>query len=247
MMSLPLKTFALLAVLGTLTAASAPLRPAMYDDFRHYTLALTWQPGFCTTSSERCVAGQPRAPLIGLHGLWASRPQELIAENVPNRVWWRRGCDLFHHSDAAPPLSPAVARGIDAVMPHLPSSLLVHEYDKHVQCFEFDPNAFFATELAMRDAVDRSAFGAYLKRNVGRVVRHDDVVARFDEAFRVPNSTSLQLQCDRNDAGIQVLTQLWITIRRDRVAVFPAPSSLIDTETNQDTCPASFGIPGWSR
>jgi len=244
----------MLCIVGWLGAVAAVpagpvsvLRPAVYGDFGHYTFALTWQPGFCTTSRERCVARQPHAPLIGLHGLWASRPQRLVAQGVPRVEWWRRGCDLLHHSDAAPHLAPAVARRIDAVMPHLPASLLVHEYDKHVQCFGFDTNAFFATELAMRDAVVASPFGAYLRRNVGRIVRHDDVVAVFDRTFRIPHSTSLQLQCARNDDGAVVLTQFWITVRRQSVAAFPAPSSLMDTEPNQDTCPASFAIPAWPR
>ena len=131
-------------------------------------------------------------------------------------------------------------------MPHLRASLLVHEFDKHVQCFGYDPNVFFATELAMRDAVVGSPFGAYLVRNAGRVVRHDEVVATFDRTFHVPRSTALQLECARDDAGALVLTQLWITIRRTRVNTFPAPASLMNTEPSQDTCPGAFLVPRFS-
>jgi ribonuclease I len=235
-----------LAALGASLGASAPpLQPAVHGDFGHYTFALTWQPGFCTTSRERCVASQPRRPLIGLHGLWPSLPQALIVAGVRNPTWWRRGCDLFHHSDAAPRLRPAVSGELDAVMPHLRASLLVHEFDKHVQCFSYDANAFFATELTMRDAVVRSPFGAYLARNAGRVLRHGDVVATFDATFRVPGSTALQLECARDDAGALVFTQLWITIRRTRANAFPAPASLMNTAPSQDTCPTAFLVPSW--
>ncbi len=240
-----LGAIAALGASALLGASAAAPRPALHGDFGHYTLALTWQPGFCTTSPERCVASQPRRPLIGLHGLWPSRPQALIAAGVPRPTWWRRGCDLFRHSAAPPRLRPALAGELDAVMPHLPSSLLAHEFDRHVQCFGYDANAFFAAELAMREAVVRSPFGAYLVRSAGRVVRHDDVVARFDAAFRVPRSSALQLHCERDDRGAFVLTQLWITIRRTGANVFPAPSSLMDTQPSEDTCPRAFLVPPW--
>ena len=75
-----------------------------YGVVDHYTLALTWQPGFYGTGPG-CLSNQPRAPLIGLHGLWASRPQVPTARHVSDPIWWRSGCDLLHHSDAEPVLA----------------------------------------------------------------------------------------------------------------------------------------------
>jgi ribonuclease I (enterobacter ribonuclease) len=222
----------------------AALVPHAHGDFGHYTFALTWQPGICSTG-DGCLADQPRAPLVGLHGLWASRPQALIQAGVPNARWWSKGCDLYHTSDAPPPISAALRARLLAVMPHFPHSLLTHEYDKHVQCFGFDPTQFFSTELVMRNAVAAGPFGSYLVHEAGQTVAHAALTRAFTVAFATNQATSLQLQCDRDGAGREVLTQIWITVRANELAVFPRAASLMDATTNQDTCPASFVIPAW--
>jgi len=218
--------------------------PAQHGDFDHYTLALTWQPGICSTDTG-CRADQPKTPLIGLHGLWASTPRSLAASGVIDPQWWSKGCDYYHHSDDAPPLDPSLQAQLDAVMPHFTHSLLTHEYDKHVQCFGFDAAQFFTTALSMRDAVASSAFGTYLTGEAGQHVRHADVVRHFAAAFATTHPTALQLQCAENGAGDIVLTQFWITIATNEINAFPKPISLIATPTDQDTCPDSFLIPAW--
>lgn len=226
-------------------ATSTPLLPALHGDFDHYTFALTWQPGICSTD-EGCVAGQPRTPLIGLHGLWASRPQDLIRAGDTDPQWWSRGCDFYHHSSEAPPLDAALHQRLVDVMPYFATSLLTHEYDKHVQCFGFDPTLFFTTELAMRDAVVSSAFGAYLTQQAGKTVDHTAVVNAFDAAFSTAQNTSLQLQCGHDNAGRTVLTQFWITLHAAAVNDFPKPDAFMDTDPSQDSCPQTFLIPAWS-
>jgi ribonuclease I (enterobacter ribonuclease) len=218
--------------------------PAQHGDFDHYTFALTWQPGICSTD-RGCRADQPRTPLIGLHGLWASTPHSLAATGVVDPQWWSRGCDYYQHSDAAPPLDAALTAQLDAVMPHFTYDLLTHEYDKHVQCFGFDPTPFFETELAMRDAVASSSFGSYLVGQAGHLVKHDDVVRQFASDLATSHPTALQLQCAKTSAGEIVLTQFWITIPSGEINAFPKPQSLMDTPTNQDTCPPTFLIPAW--
>ena len=239
----------LMAALAALPLAAMPqsaLVPTQHGDFGHYTFALTWQPGICSTE-EGCTAEQPREPLIGLHGLWASRPKGLIDSGLPRTTWWSRGCDLYHHSSAPPPISAALDTRVESVMPHFAHSLLMHEYDKHVQCFGFDPTLFFTTELSMRDAVVRSPFGAYLMHQAGRAVKHGAVIADFEKAFATGHGASLQLQCGRNAQGQEVLTQFWITIKADALAAFPGSSSLMDATTVQDTCPGRFLIPAWPK
>jgi len=226
------------------TIAALVLAVPQHADFEHYTFALTWQPGMCQTD-EGCLPDQPKAPLIGLHGLWASLPRDLSSRGVVDRQWWSRGCDYYHHSSEPPALDPALQARIEAVMPHFAHSLLTHEYDKHVQCFGMDPAQFFQDELAMREAVVSSPFGAYLAQQAGHTVQHADVVAHFEHAFSTPHATALQLQCGKNAAGDVVLTQFWITIPSGELSAFPQPPSLMDTPTDQDTCPASFLVPNW--
>lgn len=234
-----------LALLTAGAAPAAPLRPARHADFGHYTFALTWQPGFCSTDGG-CLPGQPHTALIGLHGLWASRPQSLVRRGISAPQWWSRGCDYYHHSDRAPALPPATLLRLRAVMPRLETSLLTHEYDKHVQCFGFDPQTFFLTELRMRREVTQSDFGRYLTvQAMDHEVAHAAVTEAFTRAFGTDQPASLQLRCGRNRRGQIVLTQLWITLHADALPRFPRGGSLMNAPIPQDNCPARFRVPGW--
>jgi ribonuclease I (enterobacter ribonuclease) len=230
----------------TASASSKSLEPRRNGDFAHYTFALTWQPGYCATD-EGCAAGQPRDVLIGLHGLWASRPRGLIEGGVSAPEWWRRGCDLYHHSERAPPLSPATRDTLMRVMPHLPDSLLTHEYDKHVQCFGFDAETFFRTELWLRARIVDSAFGHYLMTVArGHRIERRQVMAVFKRAFGTRDRRALQLRCDKDRHGRPVLTQFWITFHANAIAAFPGPRALMDAPIPQANCPAVFYVPDWS-
>ncbi len=233
-----------LAALLVKPAAAAPLAPAVHADFSYYTFALTWQPGICSTN-EGCSADQPHTVLIGLHGLWASLPRSLSDRGVVAPEWWQRGCDYFGHTDASPPLDAALKGRLEAVMPHFTGDLLTHEYDKHVACFKFDSTQFFTTELALRDAVVGSRFGRYLLAHEGRDLAHRDLVDAFRTGFSTAAGASLQLRCERDAAGRDVLTQFWITIAADRLDAFPGRGSLIDAPIAQDDCPAQFHLPRW--
>ena len=234
-----------IGLLGVVGARAAPPTPSHYGDFAHYTFALTWQPGFCSTDGG-CLRDQPRAALIGLHGLWASRPQSLIRRGISDPQWWSRGCDYYRHSDSPPRLPAATLTQLNAVMPHLRVSLLTHEYDKHVQCFGFDPQTFFVTELNMRSEVAASAFGRYLTVTaLGHQVRRAAVIRAFTRDFGTDQSSSLQLRCGRNRRGQVVLTQLWITLYKGALARFPRDDSFMNAPTPQHNCPARFSVPDW--
>jgi ribonuclease I len=243
----------MLGLLAALGARAAPLQARLHGDFMHYTFALTWQPGFCGADGG-CLPDQPHTVLIGLHGLWASRPQSLIRRGISAPKWWSRGCDYYRHghspsdspSDSAPPLPPATLTRLNAVMPHLKDSLLTHEYDKHVQCFGFDPQNFFQTELRMRSAVTGSPFGRYLTATArGHEVRRAEVIQAFMRAFSTNQHSALQLRCERNQRGQVVLTQLWITLYRDALPRFPRGDSFMNAPIAQDNCPPRVQVPDW--
>ena len=216
-----------------------------FGDFDHNTLALTWQPGFCR-AGDGCLPDQPHGALLGLHGLWASRPSALVRRGVTERQWRQAGCDdLAPPTDAAPRLSPELGRRLAAVMPHLHPGLLRHEYDKHVACFGFAAETFFAHALLARDAVAFGPFGLWLRDQTGRVVRHADAIRAFARDLHSARPRVVQFRCDRDRAGRVVLTQVWITLRVDGLARFPAPETLADAPVSEDDCPASFGVPGW--
>ncbi|MGH8200358.1 MAG: ribonuclease T2 family protein [Steroidobacteraceae bacterium] len=235
----------LLGLLAVAAARAAPLQATQHADFTHYTFALTWQPGFCSTDGG-CLHTQPHSILIGLHGLWASRPQALIDRGISAAQWWRRGCDYYRHSDSSPQLPPATLRRLNALLPRLKDSLLRHEYDKHVQCFGFDAQTYFQTELRMHREVTQSAFGRYLTMTArGREVRRADMIQEFMRAFGTDQSSALQLRCGRDPQRRVVLTQLWITLHSDAVARFPRGGALMNAPIPQDNCPARFQLPDW--
>ena len=239
---------ALLAALALLCAGAGPtpLAPRRHGGFDHYTFALTWQPGFCLP--HPCAKDQPHVGL-GLHGLWASRPPALVRQGKPPPYWWAHGCDVFHKSDAPPPIPAKLRRAVLHVMPHLPRSLLTHEYDKHVQCFGFDAARFFETELKLRRQVARSAFGRHLAHLAGHRVRRQELVEAFQRAFHTPHPNAIQLRCEPDPAPGhgKVLTQLWLTIPAAKLAAFPRPEALMDARQHQDDCPATFRVPAWPR
>jgi ribonuclease I (enterobacter ribonuclease) len=244
-MPFDIRLLALALALAAAPAGAASLSPARHADFGHYTFALTWQPGFCGTDGG-CREDQPHDVLIGLHGLWASRPRSLIERGISAPQWWRHGCDYYHHSDRAPGLSPALLTRLQHLMPHLKDSLLRHEYDKHVQCFGFDAQRFFSTELRLRRRVVDSAFGRYLAVTArGREVRHSEVMRAFMRAFGTDQPSALQLRCGRNARGQVVLTQLWITLHADALPRFPRDGALMNAPIAQDDCPGGFRVPGW--
>ena len=233
------------ACLYASVSAASTLTPARHADFGHYTLALTWQPGFCRTDGG-CRPDQPETMLIGLHGLWASRPASLVASGISAPRWWRRGCDYFHHSNRAPKLSAPIMHSLNEAMPHLRHSLLKHEYDKHVQCFGFNTEHFFITALRMRRSIVASAFGRYMIRQArGRRVTRKHVIGAFMQAFHTRRQHALQLRCSKDRRGRTVLTQMWITLHAHAVADFPGRGSLMDAPIGQNSCPAQFLVPAW--
>jgi len=221
-----------------------PLVPARHGDFDHYTFALSWQPGWCATESG-CEANQPHDQLIGIHGLWAGLPQSLMERGISRPQWWAKGCDEFEPSRARPTLPPSLRHQLADVLPHTKGDLLRHEYDKHVQCFGFDPVLFFRTELAMRDAVLANGFARDLQAQAGRTVAKEDLAASFARFFRTSLPRAVQFQCGQDGSGRTVLTQFWISIRSDALSRFPDPRALTNSPVPQDNCPAWFGLPAW--
>ena len=225
-------------------AASVPV-PRRYGDFAHYTFALDWLPGGC---GDQCTRAQPHDVRLGIHGLWASRPQRLIREHVAPPRWWAEGCGLLGgDAHAALPLDAAQRQAIEAWMPHFTLSLLLHEYRKHVQCFGFDAARFFAFEAQLRQRVADGPLGHYLDAHAGQRVSHADLLAAFSSAYGVHVARALQLRCTRPADGQARLSQLWFTVRRQRVGDFPRAGAYMRAPQAQDDCPAHFVIPDWPQ
>lgn len=230
------------------------LTPTRFSDFSHYTLALSWHPGFCASAGEsrpECDAPQ-RYPALVLHGLWPSLPGSLAARGMTRRQWWQEGC--FHFSAPARAagdfcaLSPLalddrLAAELATDMPGRASCLERHEYAKHAACFGFGADDYFATALRLRDALVASAFGDYLRIHSATAVGRNELIAAFERAFGRGQGRALKLQCVR-DGGRALLTELQIGIRADALDAFPAASSLARLETGNCATTIWLGAPG---
>lgn len=208
--------------------------------FGHYTFAVMWLPGLCQTWSDIaavCAAPQNRAAMhrFTLHGLWPSRPRELIEQGVPAPQWWRTGCYRYSHGNESPPacslppldLPAPLQRRLQADMPLTATCLDRHEYSKHIACFGPQPVPFFTAALDLLDAVNRSAFAHWVADHAGQRVQREAIERAYARAFGLPDARSLQLECEARPGSHRrdVLTQAWITLATDRLAEFPAPAA----------------------
>lgn len=241
----------LLCWFGPLTAwAEGNVPPAAEMRFQHYTFALLWQPGVCKAWSDvgaSCAHIGPRSRASrewSLHGLWASRPEVLVRQQVPDETWWKYGCNWFepgrpplpHDSCSALPalkLSPTTESRLREHMPMTNNCLDRHEFYKHEVCFGSSPDAYFTLALNLLDKVNASSFTAFVRDHRGEWVRRDALLRAFADAFH-GHSDALELRCEQPDGARggprregTVLTEAWITLRADKVADFPAPDSLM--------------------
>lgn len=231
------------------SATDLTLPAPRHGDFGHYTLALTWQPGFCTgPEGATCQADQPRTPLIGLHGLWASRPSDLIQAQVPVTLWWRKGCGLYESGTAAPPaLSSSLTHRLSEVVAHTHSDLVAHEYSKHVHCFGMEGERFFSVASHLRDRFAALPSARSLTEAAGQRVVKADLVKEIEADTGPLPERGVQFQCNKTPQGQAVLAQIWFTLSPASLNRFPKTEAFLSSPQSQDNCPASFLVPQWSE
>ncbi|WP_328716917.1 ribonuclease I [Halomonas elongata] len=206
--------------------------------FDHYTLALTWHPGFCASRSrpprECRDPGLRRGTEEGfvLHGLWPSLPQRLRERGVERRRWWRQGCFIerprpdggfCRHPSLE--LSDELTRELDSVMPGRASCLGRYQYAKHAACLDVAAEDLFDTSVALVEAVNASAFTDFLVIHRGGEVRRNALIEAFEAAFGKGTGRALRLECAGR--GNRLLTEVRIGIAARSLENFPAADSLV--------------------
>lgn len=239
-----------LALLLAMKAATAqpPLTPVRFADFDHYTLALSWHPGFCQTEGRgrsECGATRPGARLV-LHGLWPSLPDQLQHQGVTQSEWWQTGC---YHFSGEPQggfcrLTPLVLddtlhKQLDQAMPGTASCLERHEYTKHAACFGVSAQTYFDTALRLYRQFNDSDWSDFVRLRAGTMVARETLLERFRATFHVENSRALRLTCERRD-NVAWLTGIAVGIHRQALEDFPQPHSLAPLEPGN--CPGRLLI-----
>ena len=226
--------------------------------FGYYTFALIWEPGACRTHDELagpdCATRKPDAAASrqwSLHGLWPSTPRGLAQAGMPDPTWWRYGCYWYGADHAIPAsscanprldLEPVLRARLDKAMPAAASCLDRHEFFKHAACYGFETNAFFRRALDLAASVNANPFTAWVRAHRGQTIRRTALLAVFARGFGLDSGAALELRCGRDpgSARADVLVQVWLTIRADRIDTFPAPASL--AAGRRGNCPARIVI-----
>ncbi|WP_136247264.1 ribonuclease I [Halomonas borealis] len=227
-------------LLGALVTASVWAAPPLAaEGVERYTLALTWHPGFCASRSQpprECRESRLRRAAedgFVLHGLWASLPADFRKQGVTRREWRRKGCFLeaprpdggFCRAHAPLALPEALGRRLDRGMPGRASCLDRYQYAKHAACLALPAETLFATSLALREAVNDSAFGDFVALHRGGEVGRNALIDAFEAAFGDDTGRALRLEC--RGRGNRLLTEVRIGIDADALERFPGADSLV--------------------
>ncbi|WP_148252032.1 ribonuclease T2 family protein [Aidingimonas lacisalsi] len=206
--------------------------PAAFD---HYTLALTWHPGFCATQSRppdecRDVEASKQQGFV-LHGLWPSLPKRFAERGIDRERWWRDGCFIDDDrlgggfcAHPEPSLPAPLADDVADVMPGQASCLDHYQYAKHAACLALPETDYFALSVDLLERVNASAFVDFVVINRGGEVAIDELMTAFEAAFGEGTRQALHLAC--RGRGNRILSEVRIGIEAERIEAFPAPDSL---------------------
>ncbi|WP_290314457.1 ribonuclease T2 family protein [Halomonas almeriensis] len=221
------------------------------EGFDHYTLALTWHPGFCATRHDpprECrEASLRRGSETGfvLHGLWPSLPHRLDQRGVERQRWRRQGCFIERERPAGGfcghptlGLNEGLDAQLDVVMPGRASCLGRYQYAKHAACLRLSAEDLFGASVALVEAVNASVFTDFVVTQRGGEVRRNDLISAFESAFGEGRGRALRLEC--GGGGNRLLTEVRIGIDAQRLTDFPAPESLV--RLGLGNCPARVKI-----
>lgn len=166
-----------------------------------YVLALSWQPAFCETKSNKAecraqTASGFDAAHFTLHGLW---PQPNGNFYCGVRASDRANDKPDRWKDLQPvDLDAATRKELDTVMPGTRSALERHEWIKHGTCSGMDQQAYFSTALALARTVNASPVRDLFVQNVGRDLTSAQIRDAFDSAFGRGAGDRVRVSCIRD-------------------------------------------------
>lgn len=215
-------------------------------DFDHFTLAALWQPGLCASrdplSSPACQkVTSPQAAINRqwtLHGLWASLPKDLQTRGLKAVDWWKYGCYWYRPKHQMPlkfcdnpslKIQKLLATTLAENMPATEICLDRHEYYKHAECFDFDPDTFFEQALELLKRLNESRFTSYIRSHRGQRISVRSLRTAYRKSFGLKTAASLELRCGKNPKSRKndILTQAWIALRKDKLTHFPEKDAFL--------------------
>ncbi|WP_108652027.1 ribonuclease T2 family protein [Dongshaea marina] len=213
-----------LPLLGLSGASMAASDTPVAGRFDYYVLALSVQPVFCAThqSKAECKTSSSaiknyRSYHLSLHGFWPNKLGDashsygycgVNQENIEK--------DKLHQWEKLPKLelSPSVRSELDLVMPGTQSNLQRHEWYKHGTCSKMSSDSYFQKSVQLVNYFNDSPFSQYLDDNIGKSVKRNAILNKFNEVYGPNASEHLLLSCKKLD-GVEYLSGLSIYLRKD--------------------------------
>jgi len=242
----PCRFMGVLAVLWSLCApqAHAALPNTKFD---HYTIALSWLPGFCLVS-QQCTPKTAHENLIGLHGIWPSEPRSLENAGLPEKIWEQRGCQavpIGAHSRATP-ISAETQAAFRRVTADTGRDLVAHEAEKHLACLEPDPDKTIRSALKVREDFLQTDMAAFLRAGVGKKISRAAFFAAARRDWpRFPNG-GIVLRCRRDVKKRAILVEVQLALNPASIEDFPHMRAFASVTGRRSSCPAKFFLPDWS-
>jgi ribonuclease I len=186
-----------------------------------WTLALTWQPGYCAVESRTAGCDRDPVPRLVLHGLWpdgagAFCTAESWADTDDPKAAW---CGL-----PPVPLAPETRQRLRAAMPGIAACLDRHEWRKHGTCTGLTPEAYFDRAAALTDAANGLGIARVL-REAGATV----TLARLRDAAKADfgrSGAAAVVAICANRRGEPHLIELRFRLAAEGPSRFPAADSL---------------------
>ena len=177
-----------------------------------YLLALSWQPGFCSThkSKKECRSANsslPSAKALSLHGLWPQpRNTAYCGVNETERAIDRRGrWDLLKKLD----LSSQTVKALGVVMPGYVSLLQRHEWIKHGTCYSKDAETYYKDSIRLTNHFNKSPVAALIASNKGKTLSLKEIRTSVAKSFGSKAASRVALRCGRKNQ----ITELWIGLK----------------------------------
>lgn len=242
----PCRVMCLLALLWSI---NAPLAHAALPDtkFDHYTIALSWLPGFCLVSKQ-CSPKTAHDTLIGLHGIWPSEPKSLENAGLPEKIWEQRGCQsvpIGAHNPATP-ISAEAQAAFRRVTADTGRDLMAHEAEKHLACLELDPDETIRSALKLRDNFLHTETAAFLRAGAGKKMSRAAFFASVRRDWPRFPSGGIVLRCRRDMMKRAVLVEVQLALNPSTMEDFPQVRAFASVTGRRSSCPAKFFLPDWS-
>ena len=200
-----------------------------------WTLALSWQPGFCATNPRAADCLPPVEARLTLHGLWPERGAFCDRNAEQQRIdESKRWCRL-----AQPDVSPTTAAALARVMPGTSACLDRHEWTVHGVCSSLPADTYFAAAVRLVDRTDGLAFAKLLKANAGGTITVAAVRASIAADFGADAGGAVQAICAQRQ-GVLHMVEIRLSLAPDGIASFPSPQSLHAPERRpSQRCPVN--------